>query len=77
MRHEEIGTHDGLVLDDVRDLRFLVRHQEKLQGKYDAMVEFASTPGSQLAYEKDERGLAFLSGVRKSSGTAKAPCTSR
>jgi len=47
------GTHDGLVLDDVRDLDFLVRHQEKLQGKYDALVEFGSTPGGQLSYQKD------------------------
>ena len=45
-------THDGLVLDDCRDFAFLVRHQEKLQGKSDALVEFGSTPGGQLAFTK-------------------------
>jgi hypothetical protein len=44
--------HDGIVLDDVRDFGFLVRHQEKLQAKSDSKVEFASTPGGQLAYTK-------------------------
>jgi len=53
MRAFTPGTHDGLVLDDVRDLDFLVQHQEKLQGKYDYHVEFGSTPGGQLSYEKD------------------------
>lgn len=45
-------VHDGLVLDDVRDLKFLVEHQEKLQGKYDAHVEFASTQGGTCKYTK-------------------------
>ena len=53
MRAFERGVHDGIVLDDVRDLAFLELHQEKLQGKYDRMVEFASTPGGQLAYALD------------------------
>ena len=43
MRHFQRAVHDGLVLDDVKDLNFLVSHQEKLQGKYDALVEFGST----------------------------------
>ena len=30
-----------------------VKHQDKLQGTYDYMVEFASTPGGQCAYERD------------------------
>ena len=42
-------VHDGLVLDDVRDLAFISNNQEKLQGKYDCLVEFASTPGRQRA----------------------------
>ena len=42
-----------MILDDVRDCMFFIRHQDKLQGKYDHMVEFASTPGGQLAYERD------------------------
>ena len=44
--------HDGIVLDDVRDLEFLSDHQEKLQGKYDARVEFASTPGGTCSFHK-------------------------
>ena len=47
------SVHDGLVLDDVRDLEFLSAHQEKLQGKYNSMVEFASTPGGTCAHCKD------------------------
>ena len=43
-------THDALVLDDVRDLEYLVRHQEKLQSKYDFQVELGTTPGGQCAY---------------------------
>ena len=53
MRSFMRGVHDGLVLDDVRDFQFLVDHQEKLQGKYDALVEFGSTPGGHLSYQKD------------------------
>ena len=53
MRDFTRGFHDGIVLDDVRDLRFLVDHQDKVQGKYDALLEFGSTPGGQLAYRKD------------------------
>ena len=45
-------VHDGIILDDVRDLAFLAEHQEKLQGKYDARVEFATTPGGTCAYSK-------------------------
>ena len=33
--------HDALILDDVRDLDF----QEKVQGKYDSRIEFATTQG--------------------------------
>ena len=39
-----------MVLGDLRDLQFLVDHQDKLQGKYNDEVEFASTPGGELAY---------------------------
>ena len=42
---------------ELRIIDFLVSHQEKLQGKYDYLVEFASTPGGQLSYEKDFCGL--------------------
>jgi hypothetical protein len=53
MRAFTRGLQDGLILDDVRDLMFVVNNQEKLQGKYDALVEFASTPGGALSYSKD------------------------
>ena len=46
------GFHDALILDDVRDLDFLVQHQEKLQGKYDGSIEFATTPGGTCFYTK-------------------------
>ena len=52
MRSFKRGVHDALILDDVRDLAFLVAHQEKLQGKYDALVEFASTPGGVCSFTK-------------------------
>ena len=44
--------HDGLVLDDIRAFSFLVQQQEKLQSKYDAKVEFGTTPGGQCAFTK-------------------------
>jgi hypothetical protein len=50
MRTFRRGTHDGIILDDVRDLQFLSDHQEKLQATYDRVVEFASTPGGGRAY---------------------------
>ena len=53
MRTFNRKEHDGIILDDVRDLEFLSNHQDKIQGKYNGTVEFASTPGGGLAYEKD------------------------
>ena len=44
--------HDALILDDVRDLNFLISHQEKLQGKYDSRIEFATTQGGTCFYTK-------------------------
>ena len=52
MRLFDKQKHDGLVLDDVRDLEFLSDNQDKLQGKYDARVEFASTPGGACSFKK-------------------------
>ena len=43
--------HDGLVLDDVRDLKLLANNQEKIQAT--GIVEFASTPGGQCSYKRD------------------------
>ena len=52
MRAFDREKHDGIILDDVRDLKFLAEHQDKLQGKYDARIEFATTPGGTCAYSK-------------------------
>ena len=52
MRTFSRKVHDAVVLDDCRDFAWLVQHQEKLQGKVDAKVEFASTPGGTCAYTK-------------------------
>jgi hypothetical protein len=52
MRAFDREIHDGVVLDDIRDLAFVTNHQEKLQGKYDARVEFASTPGGTCNYTR-------------------------
>ena len=46
------GHHDAIILDDVRDMDFLVLHQEKLQGKYDSRIEFATTQGGTCFYTK-------------------------
>ena len=53
MRRFDRSKFDGLVLDDVRDLSFLVEHQEKLQGKYNTEVEFGSTTGGTCAFFRD------------------------
>ena len=45
-------THDAIILADVRDLDFLVQHQEKLQGKYDSRIELATTQGGTCFYTK-------------------------
>ena len=53
MKKLDRSMHDGLVLDDVRDLRFLEENQEKLQGKYNRPVELFTTPGGELAVTLD------------------------
>lgn len=67
MRQFKRGFHDGLVLDDVRDLQFLVDHQEKLQGKYDCPVEFGSTAGGTCAYHRDLFGVPVVATVNFST----------
>ena len=52
MRAFDRRSHDGLILDDIRDLNFLKENQHALQGKYDGLVEFGSTPGGTCAYTK-------------------------
>ena len=41
-----------MILDDVRDLKFLELHQEKLQGKYDGRIEFCTTQGGKCSFTK-------------------------
>ena len=53
MRRFSRQKHDGLVLDDVRDMKFATEHQEKLQGKYNRLVEFASTQGGTCAFTRN------------------------
>ena len=67
IRRLDRAVHDGLVLDDVRDLEFLADHQEKLQGKYNALVEFASTPGGTRAHFKDMFCLPIVATINKST----------
>ena len=52
MRAFSRTVHDGIVLDDVRDFRLLVHHQEKVQGKVDRVVSFAETPAGGYRYER-------------------------
>ena len=52
MRAFNRHLHDGIILDDVRDMAFICNNQDKLQGKYDAHVEFATTQGGTCAYKK-------------------------
>ena len=59
--------HDGLVLDDVRDLQFLSDHQEKLQGKYSGAVELATTPSGQYAFCVDFFRLPVVATVNDST----------
>ena len=53
MKKLDRSVHDGLVLDDLRDLCFLEENQEKLQGKYNRPVELFNTPGGELAVTLD------------------------
>ena len=67
MRDFSREIHDGIILDDVRDLRFLVQNQEKLQGKYDYFPEFASTPGGQCAFKRDLFAVPLVATVNNST----------
>ena len=61
-RREE---HDGIVLDDVRDLQFLLDNQDKLQGKYNAIAEFGTTPSDEYAYHHYLNGVPIAVTVNK------------
>ncbi len=53
--------------DDVRDLQFLVDHREKLQGKYDCLVEFGPTAGGTCAYHLDPFGVPVVATINDST----------
>lgn len=63
MRSFNPEKHDGIVLDDLRDLLFLEWHQDKVQGKYDAEVEFGTTTGGTCAYYHDLFAVPFVATV--------------
>ena len=67
MRAFDRELHDGIILDDLRDLLFLHDHQDKVQGKYDGEVEFASTQGGRCAYYKDLFAIPFVATVNNST----------
>ncbi|CAE7225582.1 unnamed protein product [Symbiodinium natans] len=67
MRQFKRGYHDAIVLDDIRNLQFLVDHQEKVQGKYDCLVEFGSTAGGTCAFHVDLFGVPVVATVNYST----------
>lgn len=67
LREFRRGHHDGLVLDDIRDMAWLVRQQDKLQGKYNCELEFGSTAGGTCAYSKDLYAVPIVATVNYST----------
>ena len=57
--------HDGIVLDDVRDLPLIVDNQDKLQGKYNAIAEFGATPSDEYAYHHYLNGAPIAVTINK------------
>ena len=60
LRHFKRNVHDAIIFDDLRDLRWVSDHQDKLQCKYNAVLEFGSTPGGQCAYYKYLFRIPFI-----------------
>ena len=52
MKEFDRGKHDAVILDNISDVGFLIRHEEKLQGKYDQLVEFAPCATGVYSYTK-------------------------
>ena len=67
MKHLDRKLHDGVVLDDLRDLEFLHSNQEKLQGQYNRLVTFFNTPGGDLACTVDLFRLPIVFTVNNST----------
>ena len=67
MKQLDRTVHDGLVLDDLRDLHFIHDNQEKLQGKYNRPVTLFNTPGGELACVVDLYRLPIIFTVNDST----------
>ena len=67
LRRFDRRRHDGIILDDIRDFNFLADNQHALQGKYNAEVEFASTPGGQCAYALDLYAVPIVAAANHST----------
>ena len=67
MKQLDRNVHDGLVLDDLRDLEFIGANQEKLQGKYNRPVTLFNTPGGELACTVDLYRLPIVFTVNNST----------
>ena len=67
MKELDRGVHDGLVLDDLRDLNFLHENQEKLQGKYNRPITLFNTPGGELACTVDLYRLPIVFTINNST----------
>ena len=67
MKQLDREVHDGLVLDDLRNLQFLHDNQEKLQGKYNRPVTLFNTPGGELACTVDLYRLPIVFTVNNST----------
>ena len=71
MRQFQRLANDGIILDDIRDMEFLARHQHVLQGKHDARAEFASTPGGQCAFRRWLYRVPFVATANYSTANLK------
>ena len=67
MKGLDRSVHDGLVLDDLRDLEFIHANQEKLQSKYDRPVTLFNTPGGELACTVDLYRLPIVFTINNST----------
>ena len=50
LRAYDRRVHDGIVVDDVRDMKFVTDHQHVFQSKYSKRTEFASSPCGTQAF---------------------------
>lgn len=67
MREFDRRVHDGVVLDDVRDLLFVASFQHVFQGKSDEEIYFAETPGDTCRYSKLLFRTPFVATINRST----------